>query len=169
MLVAAGVVTAGAFVSVALRPPTPRQLFFELRGSLQLARQAADGCRAALRAEEDRFRAFRLRTDSVKSRIGFLEGLDRRGVPADSYRVYLQAVDSFNAAVPDWSAAADSLAGHRSACEDLIRAHNALADSARVLAARANLIDTTLEAPEEAAAAPDSAGATTDPRAGSRD
>ena len=151
MLVAAGLITAGAILSVARRPPTPRQLFFRLRPELQLARQAADGCRVALRAEEDRFRALRLRTESVKSRIGFLEGLDRRGVPADSYRIYLEAIDSFNAAVPGWSAATDSIAAHRSACEDLVRSHNELADSARRLATRANLIDTSLEDP----AAPD--------------
>lgn len=150
MLVTAGVVTAGAFVSVALRPPTPRQLFFELRSPLQLARQAADECRTSLRVEEISFRTLRRRTDSVRSRIGVLEGLDRRGVPADSYRVYLQAVDSFNAAVPDWSAAADSLSAHRTACEELVRAHNTLADSARDLAVRANLIDATLDDPEDA-------------------
>jgi hypothetical protein len=148
MLVASGIITAGAIVSVAVRPPTARQLFFELRDNLQLARQAADDCSVALRAEEDSFRAFRLRTDSVKSRIGSLEGLDRRGVPADSYRVYLEAVDSFNAAVPGWAAAADSIAAHRAACEDLVRSHNVLADSARGLAARANLIDATLDDPE---------------------
>jgi hypothetical protein len=148
MLVASGVITAGAVVSVAVRPPTARQLFFELRGDLQLARQAADDCRVALRAEEDTFRAFRRRTDAMKSRIGFLEGLDGRGVPADSYRVYLEAVDSFNAAVPGWTVAADSIAAHRSVCEDLVRDHNVLADSARDLAARANLIDASLEDPE---------------------
>jgi hypothetical protein len=145
MIIAAGVVTTAAVLSVALRPPTARQLFFDLRDDLQLARLAADSCSAGLAIEQDRFRSLRARTDSMQSRIGSLESLDRRGVPADSYRIYLETVDSFNAAVPDWETAADSIAAHREGCEALIRTHNEIADSARILAQRANLIDTTLD------------------------
>jgi len=145
MLVAAGVVTVAAIVSVALRPRSPRQMFFDLRPDLQLARQDADSCRSALDVEEDSFRAVVQRTDSMRARIGGFERLDRRGVPVDSYRVYLETIDSFNSSVPDWAAAADSLSVHRDSCEALILRHNVLADSARELAQRANLIDSSLD------------------------
>jgi hypothetical protein len=141
LLVVAGLVTAGGVVSVALRPPSARQRFFELRPELQRARLAADSCRQALDAERNAFRALITRTDAVKSRIGELEALDRRGVPADSYVIYLAAVDSFNASVPEWEAAADSFRAHRVACEAVVRAHNSLADSARALAEEAQLLE----------------------------
>jgi hypothetical protein len=145
MIGAAVLVTAAGLVSVALRPASPRQLFFGLRDELQAARLDADDCRSALVAEEARFRRLMQRTDSLRLRVGAYERLDRRGVPADSYRVYLETIDSFNAALPDWETASDSLAVHRDSCESLVLKHNLLADSARSLAEEANLIDSSLD------------------------
>jgi hypothetical protein len=137
----AGVVTVAAVLSVALRPQSPREQFFGMRPELSLARQAADSCTAALESEQSEFDAFVDRVESFRARIDSLESLDVRGVPADSYPDYLVAVDSFNAIVPDWEAAADSLRTHRTTCEDVVRLHNLLADSARSLAEKAELLD----------------------------
>jgi len=141
LLVVAAVVSAAAVVSVALRAPSPRERFFGMRADLSIARQAADSCSSAIDREQASFEAYISRVDSMRGRIGDLESLDRRGVPADSYPAYLETVDSFNATVPEWEAVAETLRVHRQACEDIVRVHNAMADSARHLAEQAELLD----------------------------
>jgi hypothetical protein len=141
MLGVAALVTVAAVLSVALRPESPRQLFFGMRPDLSLARMAADSCATALENEQAVFDDFVERVEDLKGRIADFEAQDERGVPADEYPEYLVAVDSFNAIVPAWESAADSLRAHRIACEDVVRVHNLLADSARSLAEQAELLD----------------------------
>lgn len=141
LIALAGVVTIAAVLSVALRPQSPRERFFGIRPELSLARQAADSCTSALETEQSAFDAYVERVAAFRGRIDGLESLDERGVPADSYPEYLVAVDSFNAIVPGWEAAADSLRVHRTTCEEVVRVHNVLADSARSLAEEAELLD----------------------------
>lgn len=137
----AAVITVGAVLSVALRPESPRQQFFGMRPDLSLARMAADSCATALEHEQANFDAYVERVEEMKSRIAGYEAQDERGVPAEDYAEYLVVVDSFNAIVPDWESAADTLRAHRIACEQVVRVHNELADSARALAERADLLD----------------------------
>lgn len=141
MFVLAAVVMLSALLTVSLRPASPRELFFDMRPDLSLARQAADSCTSELAVEQAGFDAFVDRVDGLRSRIERLEALDDRGVPADSYAEYIEAVDSFNVVTPGWESAADSLRLHRQSCKDLVRTHNLLADSARALAERAELLD----------------------------
>jgi hypothetical protein len=109
------------------RPPT------ELRTGLLRARAAADSCVAALAAEEERFRAFGARVDSMREAVRGFETLDPAGVPVDSYARYLAAFDSYNAAAAAWPARADSLRAHWAACRDATELYNALVDSLRRL------------------------------------
>lgn len=141
MLGIAALVSVAAVLSVALRPQSPRQLFFGMRPDLTLARMAADSCASALEAEQAVFDQYVGRVEDLKSRIADFEAQDERGVPADDYPEYLVAVDSFNAIVPEWESAADSIRAHRVACEEVVRVHNELADSARSLAEEAELLD----------------------------
>jgi hypothetical protein len=141
MLGVAALVGVAAVLSVALRPESPRQRFFGMRPDLSLARMAADSCAAALESEQAVFDVYVERVEDLESRIAGYEAQDERGVPAGDYPEYLVAVDSFNAIVPEWEAAADSLRSHRVACEEVVRVHNQLADSARGLAEQAELLD----------------------------
>jgi hypothetical protein len=141
MLGVAALVTIAAVLSVALRPESPRQLFFGMRPHLSLARMAADSCADALETEQAGFDDYVERVEDLKGRIADYEAQDERGVPAEDYPEYLVTVDSFNAIVPEWESAADSLRAHRVACEEVVRVHNLLADSARDLAEQAELLD----------------------------
>jgi hypothetical protein len=130
-----------AALSAILRPESPRQQFFGLRPDLSDARRAADACAAELEVEQADFDKYVDRVEDLRTRIAEFEALDERGVPARDYPQYLFAVDTFNAILPGWEAAADTLRTHRQACEELVRVHNALADSARALAEQAELLD----------------------------
>jgi hypothetical protein len=112
-----------------------------MRPDLSLARMAADSCATALETEQAVFDDFVERVEDLKGRIADYEARDERGVPAEDYPEYLVSVDSFNAIVPEWESAADSLRAHRVACEEVVRIHNLLADSARDLAEQAELLD----------------------------
>jgi len=141
MLLVAILVTVGGVIAVATRPRSPRELFFAMRSDLLLARQAAESCSLSLENEQSAFDAYVVRVDGMRSRIRELEALDERGVPGARYPEYLAVVDSFNRVLPDWEQAADSLRAHRDICEQIVRNHNVMADSARDLAREADLLD----------------------------
>jgi hypothetical protein len=117
-----------------LRPISPEVQLRALRNQLSEARSEADSCRAALGAEEARLRASDARFDSLKSMIDYYEGLDPRGVPADSYDIYIAIFNDYNEAIPQREAAGDSLRDHEQACHAIIGNHNVIADSAMDLA-----------------------------------
>ncbi len=106
-----------------------------------MLRAAADSCRAALESEEAQLLASNARLDSLKRVIDYYEALDPRGVPADSYEIYLETFNSYNSGVPVQTAAADSLQLHWQACRAITEQHNALADSARRFAEEHGLIN----------------------------
>lgn len=141
LLGAAGLVLVAGGVSVAMRPPSRQEWLREMRGELRALRDSAEACSAALAEDQAGFKAYEARVDSMRRRIAGLEDIVPDGVPADSYPAYLAAVDSFNAAVPDWRPTADSLAARRQACEARIEAHRMLADSVRALADALGLLD----------------------------
>ncbi|MCI0436946.1 MAG: hypothetical protein L0271_25400 [Gemmatimonadetes bacterium] len=133
LLIAGAVIALIALLLLPLRKPSARSLLIEMRPGLELLRDSAESCRDALNHEQTAFRDLGDRVDSLRSRIAALEALHPDGVPADSYRVYLSIVDSFNAVVPEWEPVAATVADRRAACEDVVRRHNERADSARVL------------------------------------
>lgn len=126
-----------------LTPIPPRERLRVLRQDVSVLRSAADSCRAALESEEAQLLAGNARLDSLKSVIDYYEALDPRGVPADSYEIYLETFNTYNSSVPGQTAAADSLQSHWKACRAITEEHNALADSARRLAEEHGLLNNT--------------------------
>jgi hypothetical protein len=102
-----------------------------LQGRIYQARVAADSCRNTLAYQEDRFRAFDRRIDSLRARVRAFESLDERGVPEEQYQEYLRHFDAYNDSVATWRARADSLRSTETACRSLVAAHNLLTDSLR--------------------------------------
>jgi hypothetical protein len=138
-------VTALAVMAVVdyLRPIPPEIQLRALRGQLSELRAAADSCRAALADGQARLLASDARFDSLKSIIDYYEGLDPRGVPADSYEAYLEIFNEYNEGIPDREAAGDTLRAHEQACHAIIESHNLIADSALALARELDMLRDT--------------------------
>lgn len=136
-------VLVAGIASLALRPPSPKEQLRALSVELRALKDSAEACSASLAGEQEAFKRYEARVDSIRRRIASFESLLGNGVPGDSYPKYLATVDSFNAAVPEWQPIADSLAVSRSACEARVEAHRVMADSARALAASLGLLDPT--------------------------
>lgn len=122
------------------RPVPPETRLRALRDEMTVLRSAADSCRLALEAEEAALRASDARLDSIRTRIEFFESLDPRGVPADSYAVYIRAFNEYNAEIPARAAAGDSLSAHFDSCRQVTERHNFVADSALDLARELGLV-----------------------------
>lgn len=148
LLVIAGLIAGASLIKLILAEPSPREHFHALRTELQSLRVVADSCQEAVTREQAEFDAYNARLDSLRGRIDSLESLDPRGVPADSYEIYLDAFERYNAGVPDWEPAAESLRAHWQACRALVRQHNELADSARELAEELDLLPADPPRPE---------------------
>jgi hypothetical protein len=138
------ILSAVAFVVILtadlLIPPSPRELLRGMTPRLRELRAAADSCRDALAAERSRLAASDERFDSLRQRIDFYEDLDPRGVPADSYDVYLKIFNEYNEGIPARAAAGDTLEAHWEGCRGIVEDHNALADSVRSIAEDADLL-----------------------------
>ncbi len=124
-----------------LTPVPPRERLRALRQEVAQLRMAADSCRSALEKEEAALLTASARLDSLRQSINYYESLDPRGVPADSYEVYLEVFNAFNRGVPVQEALGDTLQAHWQACLEITERHNALADSARAMAEEAGLLD----------------------------
>lgn len=138
------ILSAVAFVVILtadlLIPPSPRERLRAMTPRLRGLRAAADSCRDALASERSRLAASDARFDSLRDRIDFYEDLDPRGVPADSYDVYLDIFNEYNRGIPDRATAGDTLEAHWESCRDIVEEHNALADSVRTIADEADLL-----------------------------
>lgn len=104
-----------------------------LRDELRVLRAATDSCRVALQGDAARMEAYDAHLDTMRARVRELESMDPRGVPADSYRIYLGAFDSYNDSVAGWSARADTVRARWERCRAVTETHNQLADSIRRL------------------------------------
>ena len=142
-------ISAIAFVAIVvidlLTPIPPSERLRALRQEMTDLRMAADSCRQALTNEEARLIASDERLDSLKALVDYYEDLDPRGVPADSYDVYIEIFNTYNEGIPTRAAAGDSLQAHWAACRLLTEQHNTIADSARALAEELELIGTGRE------------------------
>jgi len=132
-----------AFAAVAIpilyaigRANRPPDIIGPLEDSLRVLRIGADSCRAELERGQRMLNEYDERLDSLRARVRQLESLDRRGVPADSYDVYLGAFDQYNDSAAGWSARTDTLRAHLQRCRSLTELHNMIADSLRRLLTR---------------------------------
>lgn len=104
-----------------------------LRDSIGALRARADSCRWDVDGRAAQLRAYNRRLDSMRSRVREMEALDRRGVPVDSYRVYLEAFNTYNESVAAWPPLEDTVRALDGRCRELAEQHNVLADSLREL------------------------------------
>ncbi len=131
-----------------ITPVPPRERLRAMRNELVELRASADSCRTALDREETLLQASDARFDSLRNLIARYEGIDPRGVPADSYDLYLEAFNSYNEGIPAREAAGETLQAHWANCTVIIEQHNLLADSARQLAEESGLVtDSTRRVP----------------------
>lgn len=115
----------------------------QLRDELRVARVAVDSCRLEVARGEMAFRDHHDRVDSLRERVRGYEALDQRGVPADSYAVYMEVFERYNRSVQAWTQRADTLEAEWEACREIVRAHNVLADSVRTRLAEKGRVPTS--------------------------
>ena len=141
-----GILAATVGVRAALSAGTStRERVESMRERLREQRFAVNSCVSAMGADELAVRIRLADTDSLRSRITALESLHSRGVPADSFPIYLELVDRFNRAVAAWDTLGGQARSRRNECQATVDAHNALTDSLRTLLAAEGLLpDSTL-------------------------
>jgi hypothetical protein len=69
----------------------------------------------------------------MRERVRDLEALDRRGVPADSYTVYMAAFTAYNDSAAAWPPLEQAVRALEAACRAVAEHHNVLTDSLREL------------------------------------
>ena len=102
-----------------------------LRGQIQAARISADSCVADLERDQERFRSFGARVDTLRMAVRAYEDPELGGVPQEEYAEYLERFDGYNDSVATWETRADELRASEAACRALVEAHNVLSDSLR--------------------------------------
>jgi hypothetical protein len=115
-------------VARALREPSA---FTVLRDSVAVLRAAADSCRGAIGEGEARLQEYHQRLDTMRARVRGLEALHPRGVPADSYAVYMAAFETYNDSAAGWQERVDTLRAQLARCRAVTETHNTAADSLR--------------------------------------
>jgi predicted nucleic acid-binding Zn-ribbon protein len=126
LVAAAGVLTLGR----ALQHPGA---LADMRSTVAELRAAADSCRIALDQQHGELLGYNERLTQMRERVRDLEGLHPRGVPADSYRIYMELFDSYNDSAGQWQGRVDELQAELEACRETADAHNAALDSLRAL------------------------------------
>lgn len=122
---------AGVYtVARSLRQPTAVAV---LRDSLQVLRAAADSCHAVLERGQAGLHDYNAFLDSARGRIRELESRDPRGVPADSYAVYMRVFQEYSDSSADWTERVERLQTEHERCSAVTEAHNVRADSLRRL------------------------------------
>jgi hypothetical protein len=107
----------------------------EVRAELSGLRAAVDSCRTVLDAGQEQLFAYNAHLDSLRGRVREMEALHPRGVPADSYGIYMGVFRQYNDSVAGWDARVDLLQAKRERCVEVTDAHNAVLDSLRRLLA----------------------------------
>lgn len=116
----------------------PHDRLAEARDSLLALRVIADSCGAAVEQGEAALRDYGANVDSMRARVRAYEALDSRGVPQDSFAIYMEAFTAYNDSAAAFQPRADSLEAELERCRELTRQHNLMADSVRRLLARRN-------------------------------
>lgn len=128
-LAAIGFVAVATALDRAAEARSPRAMAEAVREDVRTVRSSLDACLDRLDRLEAAFRTQERTTGSLRAQIDGLEAMDDRGVPAERYEEYLEAVEAFNESLPRWEERADSVRAHASRCRRLVTTHNTLADS----------------------------------------
>jgi hypothetical protein len=102
-----------------------------LRDTIAALRAHADSCRSNVDGRAAQLRAYDRRLDSMRARVRELEALDRRGVPVDSYTVYMATFNAYNDSAAVWPPREDTVRALDASCRMIAEQHNALTDSLR--------------------------------------
>ncbi|HSJ06085.1 MAG TPA: hypothetical protein VK936_05240 [Longimicrobiales bacterium] len=129
---AVAVVAGAGILSVGRTLRQPRAVEV-LRDSLQAVRSAADSCRTVLDDGQAGLREHNALLDSMRDRVRELESYDPRGVPVDSYAVYMDVFEAYRDSAAGWDARIEVLQDARERCRLVTERHNLLADSLRRL------------------------------------
>lgn len=132
LLLAAVVVAAFGVVTVA-RTLQHSSALSDMRFEVAQLRAAADSCASALDTSQVALLRYNDRLDSLRLRVRGMETLPPRGVPADSYDIYLQLFGMYNDSVEQWQGRVDALHAEREECRLLADRHNGAVDSLRQL------------------------------------
>jgi hypothetical protein len=117
-----------------MRPSDPHA---PLHDSIAHLRVVADSCRFEVDAGVAGLREFNRTLDSLRTIVRDYEALDERGVPIDSYSVYMDAFTMYNDSAAAWSAREDTVRARDARCRVVVERHNTLADSLRVILTKA--------------------------------
>ena len=127
------IVLMGVTLFQMLRTTRQRNHVLMVRDSVQALRTATDSCSTTLEQRKAEMSAYAERVDSLRERVRDLEALHARGVPADSYEVYLTAFEGYNRGAAAWDTPAAALRTTLQSCRALAERHNVLVDSLRTL------------------------------------
>jgi hypothetical protein len=105
----------------------------EMRSAVAELRAAADSCITALDMSQAELLEYNDRLDSLRLRVRGMETLPPRGVPADSYDIYLRLFRLYNDSAKEWEGRVESLQTERELCSALADRHNVAVDSLRRL------------------------------------
>ncbi|HSJ10952.1 MAG TPA: hypothetical protein VK928_13600 [Longimicrobiales bacterium] len=131
------IVIAAAGVAQVARMMRPHDRLAEARDTLFALRASVDSCQVALDDGEAALVDWNRGVDSMRERVRAFEALDPRGVPQDSYTIYMRAFEAYNDSAASYAPRADTLQAQLERCRGLTRRHNLMADSVRrLLAAR---------------------------------
>jgi hypothetical protein len=126
LLGAAGIWT----VARTLREPTAIAI---MRDSVQALRAESDSCRQLLDAGQAELHEYNERLDSLRGRVRELESHDPRGVPADSYAIYMGIFGQYNDSAAAWDGRVDALQDELQRCRSITESHNEAALTLRRL------------------------------------
>lgn len=112
-----------------------------LRDEVRETRTELEWCLEERDRREAAFRRQEARTRELRSFIDRMEDLDPRGVPAEQYETYLEAVDEYNESLPEWDRRAEVLEQLSATCRELAEDHNLRADSLRTFLLEEGLLD----------------------------
>jgi hypothetical protein len=132
LLAIIGVLVTLGIITTARRLHSPNLIATATEARLQL-RVAADSCQQALAERQAALHAFRAGLDSMRGRVTELESLDPRGVPVDSYPVYMQAYEQYNETAGTWDGRVTELQDELARCREIVQAHNEATDTLRRL------------------------------------
>lgn len=132
-LVVAAIVVGSALVFRGVRARWLSDPHAPLRDSIAVLRARADSCRSDVDGRAAQLRAYDRRLDSMRARVRELESLPRRGVPIDSYSVYMATFNAYNDSAAAWPPLEDTVRVLDARCRTLAEHHNTLADSLRQL------------------------------------
>lgn len=132
-LIMAAIVAAVVLVFRGLRGLGSGDPHVALRDTIAELRTQADSCRVDVNGSAAELRAFHRRLDSMRERVREMEALDRRGVPADSYAIYMAAFTAYNDSAAAWPPLEQAVRDVEADCRAVAEHHNILTDSLRRL------------------------------------